>query len=97
MPADRPVADNGPFVQTQLRRVAVGDEALGALGAEVVLRGAQVVPVGGYFETAGVGRHPVTPDAAHAGFREQLLNHRLGLVVVALSELVMPDRALGVD
>src|ERR1041384_6035536 len=97
MPVDRPVAGDRPFVQTHLRRLAVGDEALGALRAKVVLRGAQVVPVGGYLDTAGAGRHHVTSDAAHPGFNQQLLYHRLGLVVVALSELVMPDRALRVD
>src|SRR5215211_4806273 len=108
LPPDRPVTREGPVVEPQplgdgidLRgvkdRTVGGREVLGALVAEVVLRGPQAGPVGGGLHPTGLDRNQVLADAAAAGLAQQLLQDHLGLLVLALAEAMVPNLPLGVD
>ena len=70
------------------RRVAA---ALAAGVADVGLRGAQRVPVGGLGEAAGVDADGLLVDA------QQLLDRSLGLLVGALAEVVEADAPVAID
>src|SRR6266576_2116970 len=90
-----PVPRHRPFVQSQPRRVPY--EVLALLRAEIGLWRAEVVPVRCCLNTRGIDRHELTTEAAGTGFPKHLLNHPLGLIVRAFTEMREPDCALRVD
>ena len=69
---------------------------LGALVAQVGLRGAHVAPIRRDFEPAGVGRDEVAADVALPGLGEQLLDGPFRLLVRTLAVVVVADAPLGV-
>jgi hypothetical protein len=105
---DGPVARQRPVVEPQpwgggigVARIqdgaSGGDEVVGAPVAEVVLGRPQAGPVGGDLHPTGVDRGQVLVGAAAAGLGQELLQHHLRHVVVALAEAVVADLPLGVD
>jgi hypothetical protein len=105
---DRPAAREGPVPEPQpLRRgvglrpvrhdVGGGGEPGGPVVAEVGLRGAERVPVGGGLDAAGVDRRGCGPEVAGTGLAEELPQDRLVLLVAALAEAVVAEASSGVD
>ena len=64
--------------------------------AEVGLGRAQVRPVGLRLESVWRDRDEIVIDALACGLAQQVLDHPLAFVVVALAEVVVPDLALRV-
>ena len=86
---DGPVAGQRPVIERQLRgRV---DAASPPAVADVGLPAPQGVPVGGLGEPAGVDADGFLVDA------QELLDRSLGLLVVALAEVVEADSAVAID
>src|SRR5215213_5927405 len=69
----------------------------GALIADIVLRGPQVVPIGGSFSTTSIDRNQFMSAAVDSGLGQQLLNSHLRLFVFALAEMMMSNMPLRID
>jgi len=103
--ADPPVAGQRPVVAPQLRgRVHVAlirydaagrGEAGGTAISDVGLRGTQAGPVGRRFDTGGLEEHEALVDV-DTGLAQEHLEDHLGFLVLALTEVVVPDPTLGV-
>src|SRR3712207_9280868 len=77
------------FPYTTLFRSGGGGEPGGPVVAEVGLRGAERVPVGGCLDAAGVDRRRRRPEVAGTGFAQELPEDPLVLLVAALAEAVV--------
>src|SRR3712207_7768589 len=69
------------FPYTTLFRSGGGGEPGGPVVAEVGLRGAERVPVGGCLDAAGVDRRRRRPEVAGTGFAQELPEDPLVLLV----------------
>jgi hypothetical protein len=85
----RPVAGQRSVIERQPRRR--GRAASPAAVADVGLPGPEGVPVGGLVEPVGVNADGVLVDA------QEPLDRSLGLLVVALAEVVETDSAVAID
>src|SRR5215204_2205650 len=104
----RPITRKGPMIEPQPRgdlidTTLVQDcttgrrKVLGALIADVVLRGLQAVPIGGSFSTTGIDRNQFMTDAAVSCLGQQFLNNHLRLFVFALAEMMVSNMSLRID
>jgi hypothetical protein len=77
-----------------------GDVLLGESGrlsvAGVALGRPDLLPVGRYLEALRIDRHQILRDVGGTTFHEQLLDHHLGDLVLALAEVVEANLALRV-
>ena len=84
-----------------LRRVAFHPagrrEVLGLAVPEVGLASVEGSPIRRHFRTARIHGHQLGPGEVGTGVHEQLLDHSLRALVVALAESMMPDATLRVD
>ena len=70
---------------------------VGAIVADVVLRGSQVAPVRRRLHAAGIDRHGTLADAGGARFHQQSLNDLLGALVLALAEVMLANLPTRID
>jgi len=104
----RPITREGPMVRSQAagdvvdaslvrREPAGGSEAVRSPVAQVRLARPEAAPIGGDFRALRVYGDELPPDPFDPGFGQELPDHDLRPVVIALAEPVMADAPLGVD
>ncbi len=105
--SNSPVARQAPFVEPRCRRdIGMGgvvdrallvDEVFGAPPADIGLRRLHVRLVRRGFRTGRLHVDHIGCDVGLAGLRQKLLDHPLGTVVIAFTEVMVAHAPLGID
>src|SRR5260221_4896860 len=69
---------------------------MGARAPDIIFPGPQFVPIGSGFSAASINRNQLIRNAAIAGLGEKSLDDDFGLLILALTENLMPDASLRV-